>query len=130
MTGASEATGESQTETVNWYGELTPAEKRTFFACFAGWALDGLDVQMFSFAIPAIVATFHVTNTDAGLIGTMTLLTSAVGGWLAGILADRIGRVRTLQLTVLWFALATFLSGFAQTYYQLLACRALLGLGF
>lgn len=85
---------------------------------------------IFSFAIPAIVATFSITNADAGLIGTVTLLTSAFGGWFAGILADRFGRVRTLQITVVWFAVFTFLCGFAQTYHQLLAFRALMGLGF
>jgi MFS family permease len=118
------------TRTAGWYGELAPGEKRTFWACFAGWAFDAFDVQIFSFAIPAIVATFSITNADAGLIGTVTLLTSAFGGWFAGMLADRFGRARTLQVTVLWFAIFTFLCGFAQTYHQLLVCRALMGLGF
>jgi MFS family permease len=92
--------------------------------------MDGMDVQMFSFAIPAIIATFAITNADAGLIGTATLLSSAVGGWIAGALSDRIGRVRTLQLTIAWFAVFTFLGGFAQTYAQLFVCRTLMGLGF
>ena len=125
--GAKRGTGTGGT---GWYGELAPVEKRTFWACFGGWALDGLDVQMFSFAIPAIVVAFAINNADAGLIGTVTLLTSAIGGWLAGILADRFGRVRTLQVTILWFAFFTFLCGFAQTYHQLLAFRAMMGLGF
>ena len=114
----------------SWYCGLAPNEKRTFWACFGGWALDAFDVQIFSFAIPAIVATFSITNVDAGLIGTVTLLTSAFGGWIAGILADRYGRVRTLQITIAWFAAFTFLCGFAQTYYELLTCRALMGFGF
>ena len=63
-----------------------------------------MDVQIFSFAIPAIIAAFRISNADAGLIGTVTLLTSAFGGWLAGALSDRFGRVRTLQVTILWFA--------------------------
>src|SRR5439155_900526 len=58
------------------------------------------------------------------------LLASALGGWLAGLIADRIGRVRTLQITILWFALFTGLCGLAQSYGQLLAARALMGLGF
>jgi MFS family permease len=77
-----------------WYRELQPGEKRTFWACFGGWTLDAMDVQIFSFAIPAIIATFAITNADAGLIGTATLLTSAFGGWFAGALSDRFGRVR------------------------------------
>jgi len=120
----------SATEFTAWYRELAPNEKRTFWACFGGWALDALDVQIFSFAIPAIIAAFSITKADAGLIGTVTLVASAFGGWFAGMLADRLGRVRTLQITVVWFAFFTFLCGFAQSYSQLFVLRALMGLGF
>jgi MFS family permease len=113
-----------------WYSELNAAEKKTFWACIGGWMLDAMDVQIFSFAIPAIIATFAITNADAGLIGTVTLLTSAFGGWFAGALSDRFGRVRTLQITIMWFAVFTLLCGFAQSYWQLLVFRALMGLGF
>jgi MFS family permease len=113
-----------------WYAEMNSGEKKTFWACTGGWMLDAMDVQMFSFAIPAIVAVFAITNADAGLIGTATLLSSALGGWFAGALSDRLGRVRTLQITIAWFALFTFLCGFAQTYTQLFILRALMGLGF
>ena len=113
-----------------WYRELEPGEKRTFWACFGGWMLDAMDVQIFSFAIPAIIVAFAITNADAGLIGTATLLSSAFGGWFAGALSDRFGRVRTLQITIVWFAFFTFLCGFAQNYAQLFIFRALMGLGF
>jgi MFS family permease len=113
-----------------WYAQMSATEKNTFWACTAGWMLDAMDVQMFSFAIPAIIAAFAITNADAGLIGTATLLSSAFGGWFAGALSDRIGRVRTLQITIAWFAVFTFLCGFAQSYNQLFILRALMGLGF
>jgi len=92
--------------------------------------LDAMDVQIFSFVIPAIIVAFAITNADAGLIGTVTLLTSAFGGWFGGALSDRFGRVRTLQITILWFAIFTFLCGFAQNYVQLFVFRALMGFGF
>ncbi|HSV26066.1 MAG TPA: MFS transporter [Xanthobacteraceae bacterium] len=130
MTSAPEAKNYSGTELTSWYRELAPNEKRTFWACFGGWALDGMDVQILSFGIPAITAAFAINNADAGLIGTVTLLTSAFGGWTAGMLADRIGRVRTLQIAIVWFAFFTFLCGFAQDYVQLLVLRALMGLGY
>jgi MFS family permease len=113
-----------------WYAVMNPDERNAFWACTGGWMLDAMDVQMFSFAIPAIIAAFAITNADAGLIGTATLLTSALGGWFAGALSDRLGRVRTLQITIAWFAVFTFLCGFAQTYAQLFVLRALMGLGF
>lgn len=113
-----------------WYEEMGAAEKRTFWAATGGWILDAMDVMMFSFAIPSIIAAFAINNADAGLIGTATLLSSAVGGWAAGALADRVGRVRMLQITIAWFAVFTFLCGFAQSYTQLFAFRALMGFGF
>ena len=115
---------------VDWYRESAPVERRTFWACFGGWALDALDVQMFSLVIPALIATWHVSHTEAGLIGSVTLATSAMGGWLGGALADRFGRIKALQVTVLWFAVATFIAAFTQNFEQLLVTKALQGFGF
>ena len=112
-----------------WLRQLTRTERRTFIGCKVGYALDAMDTQFLSFVIPTLIATWGLSKGDAGLIGTVTLLTSSVGGWLAGILSDRIGRVKTLQLTILWFALFTVLSGFAQTFNQLLVLRGLMGFG-
>lgn len=64
------------------------------------------------------------------MLATVTLLSSAIGGWLGGVLADRYGRVRVLQGTILWFATCTALIGFAQNYEQILVLRAIQGLGF
>jgi MFS family permease len=113
-----------------WYAEMTPKARNTFWACVGGWMMDAMDVQMLTFATTGIIAAFAVTNADVGFIGTVTLLTSALGGWFAGALSDRFGRVRTLQISIAWFAVFTFLCGFAQSYGQLLATRALMGFGF
>jgi len=120
----------AETSPTAWFQEMSPPERRTFWACFAGWGLDAMDVQIYSLVIPTITALWGLSGGQAGQIATVTLLCSAVGGWLAGLLADRIGRVRTLQLTILWFSVFTFLSGFAQSYEQLLLARALMGFGF
>jgi MFS family permease len=115
---------------LGWVTALGSQERRVFQACIGGWALDAMDVQMYSFVIPALIATWGITRGQAGMLGTAALLVSAFGGWLAGWFADRFGRVRALQLAILWFAGFTFLSGLAQNYSQLFAARALLGLGF
>ncbi len=114
----------------HWLGQSTQAERRTFWACLSGWSLDSLDVNMFSLVIPALIASWHVNHTEAGLIGSITLVGSALGGWLGGALADRIGRVRALQITVCWFTVATFFSAFTQSFEQLLVVKGLQGLGF
>lgn len=113
-----------------WYREVSSPERRTFWSCFGGWALDALDVQMFSVAIPALIVSFHLDKAQAGSISSITLVTSAMGGWIAGALSDRYGRVRVLQLTILWFSAFTFLCAFAQTATQLFVLKGLQGLGF
>lgn len=113
-----------------WYRELSKRETLTFWACFSGWSLDAMDAQLFSFMIPALMATWHLTKGHAGYLGTAGLIATAIGGWISGILADRYGRLRVLQFTVLWFAVFSFFSGFAQSFDQLLVLRFLQGLGF
>jgi MFS family permease len=115
---------------IAWYRDLRGKERRTLWTCFGGWALDGLDVQLYSFVMPTLIMLWGLTATQAGLMATSALVLSALGGWLAGILADRIGRVRLLQITVAWFAFFTFLAGFTQSFEQLLIVRGLQGLGF
>jgi MFS family permease len=113
-----------------WIFDLTSGERSTLIATFGGWALDGMDVMVYSFVIPTLIAAWHISKGQAGLLGTAALLISAVGGWLAGLLADRFGRARILQVTILWFAFFTFLSGFTNSFWQLLMTRGLQGLGF
>jgi MFS family permease len=109
---------------------MNRAEKSTLIATFGGWALDGLDVMVYPFVITTLMALWHISAGQAGLLATATLLISALGGWLAGLLADRYGRTRVLQWTVLWFSVFTFLSGFTTSFWQLLVTRGLQGLGF
>src|SRR5580693_61886 len=94
-----------------WLTQLNPEERSTLIATFSGWMLDGMDVMVYSFVLPTLIAIWHMSKGQAGLLGTSALLLSSVGGWLAGLAADRWGRVRILRLTIVWFAFFTFLSG-------------------
>lgn len=118
------------TSLTGFYKDMTVPERRTFWACASGWALDGMDFMIYPLVIGTIIKIWSVDPGMAGLAGTATLLASALGGWGAGYLADRIGRVRTLQLTILWFSFFSLLSAFAQNFEQLLIFRTLLGIGF
>jgi MFS family permease len=113
-----------------WYRDLTAKERTTMFACFGGWSLDAFDVQMYSFVIPTVIGIWGLSKGEAGLIGTATLLVSSFGGWFSGTLADRFGRVKMLQITILWYSFFTFLCAFAQNFEQLFILRALHGFGF
>ncbi len=118
------------TSFTGFYTNMTPPERRTFWACAAGWALDGMDFMIYPLVIGTLIKLWSVDNTSAGFAVTVTLLASAIGGWLAGFLSDRIGRVATLQITILWFSAFSLLCGFAENFNQLLAARTLLGFGF
>jgi MFS family permease len=128
----SEATPSAQpaTRVLAWTRDLNRTERKTLGATVGGWALDAMDVQIYSFVIPTLISIWGITRSQAGLIGTAALVISAVGGWLAGWLADRYGRVLILQISILWFAAFTLISGLAQNFEQLFAARALMGLGF
>jgi MFS family permease len=113
-----------------WYTELTKSEKRTYWACFSGWGLDAMDTQMYALAIPTLIALWGMTRGQAGVLGTTVLIMASLGGWVAGVLADRYGRVRVLQITILWFSAFTVLSAFTNSFWQLMLTRGLQGLGF
>lgn len=113
-----------------WYQTLGHKGRRAFAGAFGGYGLDSYDFQTLPLSLAAITAFFQLNSGEAGLLATVTLVVSAVGGALAGILADRIGRVRTLIITVVTYAVFTVLCGFAQSYEQLLVLRAFQGLGF
>ena len=112
-----------------WLRDLTSRERRTMLACWGGWTLDGFDQQLYSYVVPTVIAVWGMSTGAAGTIGTVTVVTSSFGGWFAGALADRFGRVRMLQIAILWYSVFTFLCSFAQNFEQLFVLRGLHGLG-
>jgi MFS family permease len=130
LTAATEPIEATKRSPLSWYRAISSSEKRAFWSCKIGYVLDAMDTQFLSFVIPTLIAVWGITRGDAGLIGTVTLLTSAIGGWGAGVLSDRVGRVKTLQITILWFAIFTLICALAQNFTQLLWARGLMGLGF
>jgi MFS family permease len=118
------------TSLLAFYRDMNLPERRTFWACASGWALDGMDFMIYPLVIGTIIKLWSVDPGTAGLAGTVTLLSSAIGGWLGGYLADRVGRVKTLQFTILWFSFFSLVCAVVQSFDQLLIARAVLGLGF
>jgi MFS family permease len=116
--------------TATWFVSMSSKERRTFWACFYAWTLDAMSVQIYVVVMPTLIALWGMSKGQAGTLGTSALLVSSLGGWLAGMLSDRYGRVRVLRWTIIWFATFTFLSGLTHSYGQLLVTRSLQGLGF
>jgi MFS family permease len=104
--------------------------RRAVATSAAGWALDGFDFTMFALALSAILASLHISVGLGGTISTISLMASAIGGVLGGVLADRLGRVRVLCWVVVAFSVFTALTATAQDLPQLILWRALEGIAF
>ncbi len=94
-----------------------------------GWMLDAMDVSLYALVLAILVGAFGMNTLTAGILGGLTLVASAIGGFLFGFLADRIGRVRALMASILVYAVASAACGFSQTIPQLAVFRFILGLG-
>jgi MFS transporter, SHS family, lactate transporter len=112
-----------------WYRQVTADQWRAFWAVFLGWIVDSFDFNILAFIVIDIQKSFTVDRALAGALGTVTLIMRLLGGTIAGTMADKWGRKLPLMLSVLWFSLFAFLSGFAPSYALLFAIRALFGLG-
>lgn len=114
----------------DWFSTLSSQERKAFYGAFLGHAVDVFDFMIYSFLISTLIALWGMDKAVAGSIVTYTLLASLVGAIGAGVLADRYGRVRVLRWTIVLFAVACFLCGFANSPEQLMFFRMLQGLGF
>src|SRR5260221_6801459 len=98
--GAIETVPIEDTSLFAFYRDMNPPERRTFWACASGWALDGMDFMIYPLVIGTIIALWKVDPGTAGLAGIVTLLASVVDGWLRGHLAGLISRLQILPLTI------------------------------
>jgi MFS family permease len=94
-----------------------------------GWMLDAFDVMLYALVLTSIMADLEIGRDTAGALGSATLLASAGGGMLFGVIADRYGRTRALMGSVLIYSIFTAACGFANNVWQLAVFRVLLGIG-
>jgi MFS family permease len=102
---------------------------RALWAAMFGFMLDAMDVLLYVFALQELRAVFGLSNAQAGLVSSATLVFSAVGGLLSGWLSDRIGRRRTLIYTILLYSFASAGTALSTGFAGLLFWRALIGVG-
>src|ERR1700745_2426042 len=117
------------TANVRWYKQANPPQWKTLFGATAGWALDGMDVMLYAFALTSIQQEFNLSAAAAGGLASVTLIASGFGGLFFGILSDMIGRARALMFSILAYSVFTALNATATSVAQLILWRILVGLG-
>ena len=112
-----------------WYSDIRREQWRTLIAAQLGWMLDAMDVLLYSFALTAVRAEFHLTSAAAGALAAAPLVTSAAGGVLFGYLSDRFGRARALMWSILTFSLFTAFTATSRSVAELVFWRMIVGMG-
>jgi MFS family permease len=114
---------------LSFWKEADRTARRALVAASLGWMLDAFDVMLYALVLTSLRAELGIDAQTAGGLQSLTLLASAAGGLIFGVLADRQGRVRALMLSVLLYSVFTAACGLAQTAAQLAVFRIFLGLG-
>ncbi|OPX84816.1 MAG: putative niacin/nicotinamide transporter NaiP [Pelotomaculum sp. PtaB.Bin104] len=108
---------------------ISKMEVKVVIAIFVLLVIDGIDLQMLALTLPLLMEEFNLSMLMAGTLATWTLAGMALGGILAGWLADQIGRVKVIVMSVIIFSITTTLIGFTQSYYQFAGLRFICGFG-
>lgn len=122
-------TSRETTRPLAWLLKASPHERQTLLAGGLGWLLDAFDVMLYAMVLSHLMAHFGMDKGTAGFLQALTLLASAVGGALFGMVADRAGRARALMVSILVYSLASGACSLATSVFQLGLFRMVLGLG-
>ena len=111
------------------FAQATSAQRRTLLAAALGWMLDAFDAMLYALVLAHVMRDLGMTKGMAGLLNSLTLLASGIGGVAFGFIADRLGRKRALMLSILTYSVCSFASGLATSVLMLAVFRFILGLG-
>lgn len=103
--------------------------KAAVAASFLGWTLDAFDYWLVAYALTAIAAEFGKPDKAIAFSITLTLFSRPIGALVFGLMADRIGRKKTLMANLVFFSIFGVMTGFAKTYTAFLVIRFLFGIG-
>jgi SHS family lactate transporter-like MFS transporter len=117
------------TSAIPWWKEPTRDQWMAWIAAWLGWTLDAFDFTIFLLIMVPIAQTFEVPLVEVTAVFTVTLWLRLVGATASGWLADRVGRKAPLMISIAWYSLCNFISGFSPTFWFLFLFRALLGIG-
>jgi MFS transporter, SP family, sugar:H+ symporter len=108
----------------------TPARVILISAVAAlGGFLFGYDTAVINGAVDAVRASFALDAAQIGIAVSCALLGSAIGAWYAGWIADRFGRVRTMQVAAVLLTVSAVGAGLAHGVWTLIPWRLIAGIG-
>ena len=111
------------------FSQITSAQRRTLIAAALGWMLDAFDAMLYALVLAHVMRDLGMSKGTAGLLNSLTLLASGIGGVAFGFIADRAGRKRALMLSILTYSICSFASGLSTSILMLAIFRFILGLG-
>lgn len=94
-----------------------------------GWLFDAMDVGILAFVIAALHEDWGLNSSQMGWIGSVNSIGMAVGAFVFGIYADRVGRKKIFIITLLLFSIASGISAFTTTLAAFLVLRFFVGMG-
>lgn len=94
-----------------------------------GWLFDAMDVGILSFVIAALAVEWQLTPTEMGWIGSVNSIGMAVGAFVFGIYADKVGRKNIFMITLIVFSVANGLSAFTTSLAAFMVLRFIAGMG-
>jgi len=116
-----------------WYRSLNANQWKTMIASNLGWMFDGYETYALILTVGVALhqlldpSQYAQIPTYAGTVIGITLLGWGIGGFIGGILADYIGRRRTMILAILAYSLTTGLSAFAWDWVSFALLRFVVG---
>src|SRR3979411_569 len=116
-------------EAIRLFKSLNPVQRKTFLACFLGWALDALDFFLLTFVLIPVAHDFGRSIPQVAFAITLTLAMRPVGAFIFGLLGDRFGRRMPLMIDIIFYSAMELLAAFSPHYTWLLIFRALYGIG-
>ncbi|MGY3446570.1 MULTISPECIES: MFS transporter [unclassified Bradyrhizobium] len=108
---------------------LTSYQRWIFGIIATAWFFDSMDLAALTFVLGSIRQTFGLSTAEAGLLSSMSFLGMFMGAASAGLLADRFGRARVFQVSMIFWGLGSLFCGLSTTATALGASRLLLGFG-
>jgi len=116
-------------EAIRLFKLLNRDQRKTFLACFLGWALDALDFFLLTFVLVPISREFGRSIPEVAFAITLTLMARPIGAFLFGLLGDKFGRRIPLMIDIVFYSLMELLTAFAPNFTVFLVLRVLFGIG-